>query len=443
MENSIIQQIRQELGGFRDEIRSDLKTVNKNIDGLRSDVDTNKNDFHEFRNSITKELQAVGQGLRSNTNDFHKFRNSITEELQAVGQGLRSDIDTNRNDFKEFRNSITKELQAVGQGLRTNTNDIRESRDSITKEVRAVRQELRSDIDTNTKDIHKFRNSVTTEFKAIRDRDAALRNALDQEFKSVDDRFQDVHQRFDEMKCEFARIQAIGQNGRLSNPFLPIHALPIYLPNQGITYPEATHFPKNANEFYALKQPTSQRQTAMLAYLAMFYDISNYKQHGEIAIHDPEETLGYLENMFGLEEERFARFRARAHELNQVPKAAPIKRSQVADVEHLFPRKRQHSRHSSDPESHFTYGPEEKLGWRHKSLSNPTEAEPTIGGLAKRHRDWKRAQDAAKSSDDSSEDRSLERSAQAEGDSGSTTNINTSRDDESEQEQIPILSRRS
>ncbi|RYC80365.1 hypothetical protein BFJ63_vAg16755 [Fusarium oxysporum f. sp. narcissi] len=367
MENNIIQQIREELGGFRDEILSELKTVNESLGGLRSDIDSNKNGFHEFRNSITKEARALGQGLRS-------------------------------------------------------------------------------DIDTDIKDIRTFRNSVTEGFEAIREREADLRNALDHEFKSLDDRFQDVHQRFDEMKSEFARIQAIGQNGRLSNPFLPIHALPIYLPNQGITYPEATHFPKNANEFYALKQPTSQRQTAMLAYLAMFYDVSNYKKHGDIAIHDPEETLGYLENILGLEEERFIRFKARAHELNQEPKAAPIKRGQIADVEHLFPHRRQRSRHSSDPESHFTYGPEDKLGWRHKSLSNPTEAEPTIGGLAKRHRDWKRAQDAANSSDDSSEDRALEKPTggqEGSKDSGTTTNVNTSRDAESDQEQLPIIPRRS
>ncbi|KAG5771358.1 hypothetical protein H9Q69_014177 [Fusarium xylarioides] len=355
MENNIIQQIREELGGFRDEIRSDLKTVNDSLRGLCSDVDTN------------------------------------------------------------------------------------------TKELRAIRQEFRSDINTNIKDIRTFRNSVTKGFEAIRERDADLRNALDHEFKSVDDRFKDVHRRFDEMKSEFARIQAIGQNGRLSNPFLPIHALPIYLPNQGITYPEATHFPKNANEFYALKQPTSQRQAAMLAYLAMFYDVSNYKKHGDIAIHDPEETLGYLENILGLEEERFIRFKERAYELNQEPKVAPIKRSQIADVERLFPHKRQRSRHSSDPESNFTYGPEDKLGWRHKSLSNPTEAEPTIGGLAKKHRDWKRAQDAANLSDDSSEDEALEKPTggqEASKDSGTTTNVNTSRDAESEQEQLPIIPRR-
>ncbi|KAF5715711.1 wac domain-containing protein [Fusarium mundagurra] len=279
MENGIIQQIREELSGSRDEIRNDPKTVSESIKGARSDVDTNKNDIHEFRDSVTKELQAVTQGLRSD--------------------------------------------------IETNTKDIRDLRESITEELQAVHHEFRSDIDINTKDIRTLRNSVTKEFEAVRERDADLRNALDHEFKSVDDRFQDVHQRFDKMKTELARIKAIGQNGRLSNPFLPIHALPIYLPNQGITYPEATHFPKNANEFYALKQPTGERQTAMLAYLAMFYDVSNYKKQGDIAIHDPEETLGYLEDILGLEEERFIRFKARAHELYQEPKVAPIKRSQI------------------------------------------------------------------------------------------------------------------
>ncbi|KAI3570586.1 hypothetical protein IWW34DRAFT_349224 [Fusarium oxysporum f. sp. albedinis] len=50
MENNIIQQIREELGGFRDEIRSELKTVNESLGGLRSDIDSNTKELR--RNSI-------------------------------------------------------------------------------------------------------------------------------------------------------------------------------------------------------------------------------------------------------------------------------------------------------------------------------------------------------------------------------------------------------
>ncbi|KAG6980071.1 hypothetical protein FocnCong_v009775 [Fusarium oxysporum f. sp. conglutinans] len=337
-----------------------------------------------------------------------------------------------------MENSIILEIKRELSGFRDDIrNDLRTFHESI--------RGLRSDVDTNTKDIHKFRNSITNEIKANSQQNADLREALDCEFKSIDDRFRDIHQRFDEMKADNARLLASVRNGKLSNPFLPIHALPIYLPNQGIIYPEATHFPNNANEFYALKQPYSRRQTAMLAYLAMFYDISHYQKHGDIAIRDPESAVEYLASILGLDEDNFTRFKERAREFDERPKAAPIKRAEVSGVEHLFPHKRQRSRHSSGPESRFTHGPEDRVGWRYKSWSNPTETQPTMGGLAKKYRDWKRANEAAEdavySSDESSGDKGLKKSTEPLGgleDSGSATNINTPRDVELEQEQLPI-----
>ncbi|KAF4455320.1 wac protein [Fusarium austroafricanum] len=271
-----------------------------------------------------------------------------------------------RRELSGFKNDIQNDLRTVNKSIR------------INESIRSLRSDvggLRSDVDTNTKDLHNFRKSIDKELKASSQRDANLRDALDHGFKSVDDRFRDMHQRFEEMKADNARLLASVRNGKLSNPFLPIHPLPIYLPNQGITYPEAIHFPKNANEFYALRQPSSRRQTAMLAYLAMFYDISHYKKHGDTAIQDPESAVEYLESFLGLDEDNFTRFKERAREFDGRPKAAPIKRADVSDVEHLFPHKRQRLRHSSSPESRFTYGPEDKLGWRFKSFSNPPETQ--------------------------------------------------------------------
>ncbi|CZR49810.1 uncharacterized protein FPRO_16018 [Fusarium proliferatum ET1] len=311
-------------------------------------------------------------------------------------------------------------------------------RDEIRNDLRAFRESIRglqSDVDTNTKDIRKLRNTITKEKTVRSQENTELREALDYEFKSIDDRFRDVHQRFDELRTENVRVLANVQNGKLSNPFLPIQALPVYLPKQGITYPEATYFPKNANEFYALKQPSSPRQTAMLAYLAMFYDISHYQKHGDTAIGDPVLAVEYLENILGLVEDNFTRFKERAREVDARPKAAPIKRAEVCDVEQLFPHKRQHSRHSS--ESQFTYKSGDKLGWRVRSLSNPTEDQPTMAGLAKKYRDWARRNEAPQDAYESDETSGDEGVKKVE-DSGSTTNINTSRDGGSEQEQVAI-----
>ncbi|KAM5362496.1 hypothetical protein ACJA88_013995 [Fusarium oxysporum] len=335
-----------------------------------------------------------------------------------------------KRQFSGFRDEIRNELSVFKDEIR---NDLGTSRETI--------RGLQSDVDTNTKDIRKLRNTIRKDMTVRSQENAELRDALDYEFKSVDDRFRDVHQRFDELKTENARVLANIQNGKLSNPFLPIQALPIYLPKQGITYPEATYFPKNANEFYALKQPSGPRQTAMLAYLAMFYDISHYQKHGDTAIGDPELAVEYLENILGLVEDNFTRFKARAHEFDARSKAAPIKRAEVCDVEQLFPHKRQHSRHSS--ESRFTYKSGDRLGWRVRSLSNPTEEQPTMAGLAKEYRDWRRRNEAPQDvyeSDETSGDEGVKKVEDSKDleDSGSTTNINTSRDGGSEQEQVAI-----
>ncbi|KAJ4016127.1 hypothetical protein NW761_015106 [Fusarium oxysporum] len=340
--------------------------------------------------------------------------------LQEIKQQLSGFRDETRNELSGFSGELIK------------------FKDEVRNDLRAFRESIRgtqSDVYTNTKDIRKLRNTVTKEITVRRRENAELRDALDYEFKSVDDRLQDVHQRFDELKTENARVLANIQNGKLSNPFLPIQALPIYLPNQGITYPEAIYFPKNANEFYALKQPSSPRQTAMLAYLAMFYDISHYQKHGDTTIGDPELAIEYLENILGLVEDNFTRFKARAREFEARPKAAPIKRAEVCDVEQLFPHKRQHSRHSS--ESRFTYKSGDKLGWRVRSLSNPTEEQPTTAGLAKKYRDWRRQNEESEDVYESNETSGDEEAKKVE-DSGSTTNINTSRDGGSEQEQVAI-----
>ncbi|EXK76051.1 hypothetical protein FOQG_19188 [Fusarium oxysporum f. sp. raphani 54005] len=342
-----------------------------------------------------------------------------------ITSSIRCELSRFRDDFRnQIRDDVRNEITTVNQSIRN----------------------LQNEVNTNTIDLRNFRNSVTKELQTNNHHIAYLKEAIDEEFKSVDDRFQDVDHRFEEMRTENLRLLALVRNGKLSNPFLPIQALPIYLPNQGITYPEAKHFPNNANEFYALKRPSSRRQAGMLTYLAVFYDIPPYKKHGDTAIDDPELAVGYLENILGLDEDRFTRFKERAREVDSRPKAAPIKRAEISDVEHLFPHKRQRSRHSSDPESRFTYGPEDKVRWRYTSWSNPTETRPTMGGMGKKYRDWKRAnqeaedaQGSGSSSDEQSRDEGLDKAVQPLGDaedSGSSTNVNTPRDNEPEE--IPI-----
>jgi hypothetical protein len=54
---------------------------------------------------------------------------------------------------------------------------------------------------------------------------------------------------------------------------LRIYPIVAYDPVSAIIEPEQSLFPKNANKFYDLRQPRSDKQRRTLSYLAEFYDI--------------------------------------------------------------------------------------------------------------------------------------------------------------------------
>lgn len=87
-------------------------------------------------------------------------------------------------------------------------------------------------------------------------------------------------------------------NSRLGDPGLPIEYL-VVCRDGFINEPPAQLFPINAAEFYTLRNPTTNRQAAMLRGLAEFYDVCDPMDHDLLA-DNPHLVVAELATVLGL-----------------------------------------------------------------------------------------------------------------------------------------------
>ncbi|KAI3317676.1 hypothetical protein HD806DRAFT_362602 [Xylariaceae sp. AK1471] len=181
-------------------------------------------------------------------------------------------------------------------------------------------------------------------------------DGLESRFDGLESRFDGLESKFDvkfnEMSARQEQLEAFVRNSRLRNPNLPIRPVVALRPFQGIVEPDPSYFPRHANEFYSLRNPATDHQRQMLAYLADFYDILRPSKKDGVLIEDPYDTVDLLEGILGLEEDRFIQFRERARHMAARPHPTPIKRSEVDHDETMRKIRRRlgiDPRHSSDP----------------------------------------------------------------------------------------------
>ncbi|KAG5790579.1 hypothetical protein H9Q69_010363 [Fusarium xylarioides] len=266
-----------------------------------------------------------------------------------------------------------------------------------------------------------FRNRqdelLNTEFHSIRSSVEAVKTELREFKEDVREFKEDVREQFSVVNQRLTRLEE-------SNPSFPIHLIPSLDLSHGILYPK--YFPTNATEFYSLRNPTTNRLRQLLAYLAVFYDIQPHSEDDapegrngdEFIAQHPELAVDLLENIFGLNEDNFIKFKARASELANRPPEPPVKRSQIL-VEIASARRQKlehatagHSRHpqsiSSDEQDRS------RVGWG--KLSTPTSRRQTINNIPRVQR--ARPASAARDNKDNSGGNG--------GGSGSVTNAVTS-----------------
>ena len=285
----------------------------------------------------------------------------------------------------------------------------------LNKEFRNIRQSI---------------NQVKSELKEFKDDVQKFRTDVNHRFDDVNRRFDELNDDMKEFKVQLLRNAARTWNSDLRNPKYHVRPLPA-IRDRSIIEPDLTLFPRHADEFYTLRDPSTDHQRRMLAYLASFYDVphapnptssdsndNSDDDHDPIVIVDPEDTVGYLEIILGLREDNFEKFRQRALEFANRPRPLPIKRSQLQPPEEVqHPHRPKVSpaadlgRHGTET-VHARATPSDRSEVDYTSLkwgprSTPSSQRPTVNQLRQKSRE--RAKEIQEPSD-----------------AGSTTNPNTS-----------------
>ncbi|GKT92447.1 hypothetical protein CT0861_09412 [Colletotrichum tofieldiae] len=208
-----------------------------------------------------------------------------------------------RDDYIDLRNVQDQQLKAEFTFVRCSIDLVRQE---LKNDIGLVKQELKNDISLVKGELKEFKDNVKAQNQRL--------------------------------EAQVRQSHAYMRNNALKNPTLPIRPVVVYRPEQGILEPELSRFPRNANEFYSLRDPQTNRHRSMLAYLAAFYDVqlrtADYPSEDdssddEIFLDRPDVIVEKLEDILGLNEDKFVKFRERARQIaTQIP-SKPVKRSQI------------------------------------------------------------------------------------------------------------------
>ncbi|KAL4414809.1 hypothetical protein CABS03_02016 [Colletotrichum abscissum] len=188
----------------------------------------------------------------------------------------------------------------------------------------------------NSQDKH-----LNAELASIRCSVDDVKRELKADIKKLRD---DVTVQMQYLEAEMSRSQAFTRNNALKNPTLPIRPVVVYRPGRGILEPDSKRFPRNANDFYSLRDPQTEWHRSTLAYLADFYDVqlrgashfpkeesnSDDSDGDEIILEHPELVVEKLEDILGLNEDKIIKFKERALQTASRAPSKPIKRSQIS-----------------------------------------------------------------------------------------------------------------
>ncbi|KAI8166876.1 hypothetical protein K4K49_012392 [Colletotrichum sp. SAR 10_70] len=245
-----------------------------------------------------------------------------------------------RDEFVALRNRQDDQLNTELAGFRESVQLLREEVFDNMQEIKTNVHDLRTDVDVLKTDV----NEIKTDVDVLKTDVCEIKTDVDVLKTDVNEIKTDVTQlKTDvcELRAEVGQTQAYMRNSALRNPKAPIRPPPIYRPGQGVLFPNPKLFPRNADQFYQLRDSTTARNRQMLAYLVEFYDLRNAdygegpagnNDHNDNDMEDPDEIFLRLETLLGLNEEKFIKFKQRAAEMASRQPERPAKRAQTAPV---------------------------------------------------------------------------------------------------------------
>lgn len=136
-------------------------------------------------------------------------------------------------------------------------NEYVESRNKQDQQLHNEFAEVRASIHAVQTDLH----AVQTDLRAVKN-----------DLIAVHSEIRETKESLAEFKAETVQLQAFVRNNRLKNPTLPIHPVVRWDKEKGERI-EPKFFPRNAKEFYSLREPIMRPLQQLLLYLVAFYDI--------------------------------------------------------------------------------------------------------------------------------------------------------------------------
>jgi len=252
----------------------------------------------------------------------------------------------------------------------------------VKAEIDSFRGEIRAEIDS-------FRGEIRAEIDAFRTETNNRFQSVDADIKELKTDVRQLKVTMSEMQVTMRQIEVRARNGRLKNPISRIRPIPIYVDGRGAQEPDARFFPKYADQLYSLRKPQNDSEHQMLAYLSKFYDI--WQEAVDQSIDDdidPERAVELLEEILGLDEERFVASRAKARLLaSQTPAAAEKRPRPSTDSSGAAPepiRRKLKTPSDGTPTVPFTETPSRapppgpRLQQAQEAGRNPSDGSPTV-----------------------------------------------------------------
>lgn len=256
---------------------------------------------------------------------------------------------------------------------------------------------------------------------------------VDVKVDRVDAKVDRVEAKFDkltsDLRTDFDRLYGLLRNGRLRNPILPIY--PVVRQDEATgsaIHPDPGLFPRNAREFYNLREPTTERRQKMLLYLTSFYDIhitandsdlsegeqdTDNSKRDEAILQEGERIVSDLEGILGLDELNFIMFEERAQKMGAQPAGSKKRIRLISNNSESPPeqplqkrklgiRLRDVDDSSTGSKSKPSLKSEqlERLEWRHGDRSTPSSQMVTINNLRAARRAEAKAQPSSPHGDE-------------------------------------------
>ncbi|KAI0406668.1 hypothetical protein F4802DRAFT_596022 [Xylaria palmicola] len=206
------------------------------------------------------------------------------------------DLQNKQDHFLTFElNAIRNNQQETNELIDSKFENIDSKFESIDNEFKAIHERMDrgfESMDRKFESMDRKFESMDRKFESMDRKFESIDGkfeSMDSKFESMDSKFESMDKKFDGFEYRLEQFDAVFRNSRLSNPILPIYPVIAIDPVKGKQTPNPKFFPRNADQFYKLRDPSDIHDQTMLVYLVEFYDL--VPENSEIIVEDPHDAM--------------------------------------------------------------------------------------------------------------------------------------------------------